>query len=497
MMKFLPIALALSLPVLGQEAWPDAVVLTEQALALFPVFEGDHKAFLTKTEAQGLRAASHLLAAANELQPDLVYAYWWRGHAASLLAEDRTNRGQPALGQEYFQEALEAFESAIRLDGGHYWSHYARGMAHTNLGSPTRAIENYARAIELADAVIDSGGDEATVLDARLVRFKSRRWKTDARLRLFQFEAAREEFRSFYADNGNNQWNLAYSLGETYLRERDFLGAQETYLGLLEIPEYQGFEQTYSQLGYLAGVLGDPEEAQRWLERSLEHEFSPSFYPRLWMFILAPEDRRAATREELADFVSHPPADARPWDLTLGRYLLGELDLQGFREAAQGEVARRMAEAEALDDLSCEVEFYVGAREEWNAQASSGAAADAHLDRARQAFRKALGFTTGAFKWEWEFARTALSRVSGGGVLGEQDWSLDGGRLSSGPEPGWLGAGALEGKVESLRWHAPGARTATAGPPPRESLVAGVLMQFLLLVPGEDPRPVQVVLDLP
>ncbi len=186
-----------------------------------------------------------------------------------MLGEDLRNRGNTGDARAHYASALAAYDRAIELDPGYYWAHYARAMAKNNLGRLWDAIRDYDEAVRVASEHISVAAGDAD-LDPRFVRFKARQWRADTRMRVLEFERAREEFRSFYADNGNNRWDLGYSMAETYQRQRDFAGAIRTYEELLTIEDYATFDSTYAQLGYLAGLLRDRQEATRRLEEALE-----------------------------------------------------------------------------------------------------------------------------------------------------------------------------------------------------------------------------------
>ena len=395
---------------------PDPEVLLQQARGLLPTYEGDHKAFLSPAEARRTRAARGLLLASCELRPAAPWGYWWLGHAEVLLGEDARNRGRADAGRTHTAAALGAYERALALDPEYYWAHYARAMALLNLGRPWRAIEGFDRATTLSDAAAgaaDAAGDQDTWRDARFVRFKARQWRADARMQTLDFERAREEFRAFYADNGNNRWDLGYSLAETWLRARDFAGARSNYLELLAEPELAGYDLTHAQLGYLAGLLGDTSAATARLADAIARERAPTLYTRLWLWILSPEEGRPAVRADLEELLASAPPSVTPWDVTLGRSVLGEGSVAELRAAGEREAARRKEAGEDLGDLPCEVAFYAGLRLEREAAADRAAG----LVAAQEAYCEALGHEPRAFKWEWAYARLGLARVAG--ELGE------------------------------------------------------------------------------
>jgi len=429
---------------------PDPALLVEQARALLPRYEGDAIEFLTAEQRREVEAADHLFQAGLALQGESPYALWWGGHARMLLAEDARNRGQLERAARFDAGALVLFDRAVVLDPTYHWAFYARAQARRSSGALFEALEDFGEAVRLAEAVLEEG-DGSSSQDALLVRFKARQWGADTRMGVFQFEQAREEFRTFYAENGNNPWDLAYSLAESYQRERDFAGARRIYEGVLEDEALRSFDSTYSQLAYLAGLVGDTGEALRRLDEAFERERMPSLYPRLWCWLLARgpawRERCEAARAELEQFLAAPPSSLSAWDATLGAFMLGRMEEEAFVAAAREEHERRAREAVPLDGLGCEVAFYRGMRAELDAVQRPLESAE-RLAEALSAYEEALAFDPVAFKWEWAYARQGYGRVAG--RLGRSEV----GRLRVGGEV--LDPGAGFGPV---RWHRPGEAT--------------------------------------
>jgi len=395
---------------------PDPSVLVEQARALLPRYEGDAIEFLTAEQKRDVQAADHLFQAGIALQGESPYALWWGGHARVLLAEDARNRGQLERAAHLDAGALELFDRAIVLDPSYHWAFYARAQARRSSGALFEALDDFGEAVRLADAVLERV-DGRSAQDALLVRFKARQWSADTRMGVFEFEKARDEFRIFYGENGNDPWDLAYSLAESYQRERDFAGARRVYEGVLENEVLRSFDSTYLQLAYLAGLVGDTAEALRRLDEAFERERMPSLYPRLWSWLLArgPEwaERREAARADLEDFLAAPPSSLSAWDATLGAFMVGRLEEGAFLAAARQEHERRAREAVPLDGLMCEVSFYRGMRAEMDLE-ERPAESSRVLARALSAYEDALAFDPVAFKWEWAYARLGYGRVAEG-----------------------------------------------------------------------------------
>lgn len=402
----------------ARDGAPSAERLVEEARAFLPPYDGEHRAFLTAEQRTHVQAATDILSAAVTLTPESAFARWWKGHAEVLLGEDDRNRGNAEDAALHYSKALEGFDRALELQPDYYWGWYARAMAENALDRPFDALADLDRAVDVANAAIEAAGaDDDASLDPRFVRYKARQWRADTCMRVLDFDRAREEFRAFYAENGNNRWDLGFSIAETYLRERDFAGAKATYQELLKNDDYATYDSPYAQLGYLAGLLGDRETATRRLDEALERELKPGLYLRMWLWILATDDRRAGALAELTDFVAHPPADLSPWDLELGRFVTGEGTVDDFLEKARAEEQRRMSAAQPLDDLMCEAWFYAGLR--WEEQAATiieKTDRERTLFEARNSYSRSLRFSPPAFKWEWAFARHRMTRLPLGGT---------------------------------------------------------------------------------
>ncbi len=380
---------------------PSATELVDQAKLYLPDYSGEHRAFLTPAQKSGVQAASHLFSAALALEPQNALALRYKGHAQVLLGEDQLNREQRVASRASFSTALECFDQAVAQQPEFLWTWYARAMAHQRLGSYARAIDDFEHCISLAQATIAEGAYEDAITQARALKFKARLWRSDCRMQLFEFETARSEYRAFYADNGNDAWDLGIKIAETYLRERDFSGAIQTYEALLEVPRYADFHGAYTFLGYLEGLHENHDKAYERLNQALARERKPTLYPRLWHWILAPTEHRAETLDLLKRFVANPPGDLSPWDLTLGRFMTGAMTAEAFLTAAKAEVERRKLEAIPLDDLMCEVWFYAG----WHHEQQGSP------ELAIAAYRKALASRPAAFKWEWAYARLRFARL--------------------------------------------------------------------------------------
>ena len=467
--------LTLPLALLGPQEEPNAEELVQQAWTLVPEYTGDHRPFLSAEDRSRTAAGAHLFAAAAELAPQHVRALWSLGHARILLAEDSRNRGYEQEALEHYADAVEALSRAIELTPNDPWSLYARGAAHAAFGRHTLALDDLDRAVGLMDETLAGPGDHGRV---PWLRFKALEWRGEVLMRAGRYEEARAQLEAFHAEYSNNDWPLLIALAESHERERDLVGARARYEEAVE--KFPNDHQALALLGYVAGLLGDRDEATRRLQQALEEELRPGMYTRLWLWILANDQARAAAEADLKGFLAHPPGDLTPWDVALGKFVTGEGDVEGFLETARAEEARRMEAGEVLDELMCEVWYYVGLRLENESAGVEDAEARAALRlRAFDAYRNALASTPVKWKWEWAFARLQLSELAAELDLQPgQSITLDGQRVS---------LGGVSGRLESASWHAPKSERAVSslGREPRtgDLMMARVRRDDGLVVP--------------
>ena len=437
---------------LAQSAPAEVGRWVEEGWALLPEYRGAHRPFLTSAELPRARAALHLFQAATQLGPDHVRAQQSLGHARVLLAEDRRNRGLEAEGREHFEGGVDALLRAIELDGDDPWPHYALGVLRTTFGDHATALADLGRARERAQLrMADSGPDGP---DAWL-RFKALEWQPEVHMRLGQHAAARDAMRAFHGEFSDNGWPLGIALAESWLRQREFSQARDSLEDLAR--RFPDDHQAYALLGYLEGLVDRRDVALERLREAIARELDPGLYPRLWLWILAPEAERDGPEADLRQYLEFPPATLSEWDRTLGRFLLGEGTVEGFLERTEAEARRRMGAAEALDGLGCESWFYAGLRRDLAARrAPAGPGRETLQAAALQAYAKALEASPAAWKWEWAYARrnfADLARSLGRGPV--DSFSLDGERWSA------EGRSAV---VESALWHLPGAESPVSEP---------------------------------
>ncbi len=432
-----------------QDAAPDGALepsaLVESAWTLLPPYDGDPRAFLTADERRNARAAAHLFAAACVLAPDDVLAWWRRAHAHALLAEDDAQRGDADAARAERAEAGAALERTIELDATDPWSRYSRGQLATLDGRHEAALDELEAALALCAprlAEIEMGGADD---GSAWLAFKIREWLAEVRMRAGRFDAARDELRRFNADFGENVWPLHIALAESFLRERDFASARGEYQAIVANDAFAGDSQAYALLGYLEGLAGRDADAVARLHQALERERVPDLYLRLWLWILAPQER-ARVGDELREFLAYPPAETSAWDQTLGRFVLGSDSPAAFIEAAQAEHARRAAAGKAPDDLLCEAWFYAGLRH----------ALDGDPTAARAAYARALAFRPTNWKWEWAYARLFASRTDADLEPDAESDASPEPDPGSAPDPEFAALVPRELALETTRWHVPG-----------------------------------------
>lgn len=436
--------------------------LVEEGWLRVPAYTGEHRACLPDELVRETTAAAHLFAAATELAPDHLRAFWSLGHAHVLLAETARQRGRAEEADEHFDAADRALTRAIELDPTDPWAWYARGAARAGTPRLGAAYEDLCEATERsAERMKDTGPDGN---DAWL-RFKSLEWRPEVLMRSGDFEEARAELTAFHGEFSNNSFPLEIALAESYERERDFEGARAAYERITQaFPEDH---QAYALLGYLAGLRGDHERATAWLQEAIRRELQPGLYTRLWLWILATGETRSEAEADLRTFLEFPPPALTAWDVDLGRFLLGEGTPDAFLERAREELERRIEAGENLDDLMCESWFYAGLRHE-SAAASAGDAAVEHRRAALEAHERALADRPLRWKWEWAFARLRYAALAESlGLEAESSFRVDGRALD-------LADGGVR-QLASARWHPVGATG------PRTEL-------------GRDPRPGDLLL---
>lgn len=393
--------LALALPAPFQER-QSGDQLIEQAWTFLPAYTGTHRFLLTEQAERETRAGAHLLQAGLALEPDHIRGLWSLGHAQVLLAENHRNRGQQAAADEAYGLALGALSRAIELNPTDAWSPYARAMAHTSAGQQQLALAD----LKLALAKAQAAGQTQDAM-----RFRALEWLPEVLMRSGRHAEARAALRSFHSEFSNNTWPMLIALGESFQRERNFAGAREIYQQTIQ--EYPSDFQAYALMGYLDGISGQPESAAESMRLAIRNERFAGMYTRLWLVILATPELEEAALKDLTAFLKNPPDSASEWDRTLGRFVIGQLTPDAFRRAAKAERERRYEAAEPMDELWCEVSFYMGLRAERDAAALSTAAERSKgYPIAVQYYRDALKARPNAWKWEWAYARLGLARLA-------------------------------------------------------------------------------------
>lgn len=424
---------------------------TESLLALgwqlVPPYTGEHRAFLSEEEQRRTSAGAHLFSAGIDLTPDHVRGHWSLGHALVLLAEDQRNRGHREAAAAHYRRALDVFERALELAPEDPWCSYARGALRASFGDHEKALEDFATAVENVNP--ENAGEAG-------MRFQALRWRADVLMRAGRHEEARAALREFHGEFSTNAWPLHIALAESFARERNLAAAQAEYQAIVDDPEFATDDQAYAKLADIAALRKDRKAATERMEESLAREFSPSMWGRLFAWLHATPEAEEAAHAELTGFLASPPSDVSPWELTLGRFVSGEGTSSEFLTAARAEKAQRMESGTPLDDLMCEVWFYVGTRLERAAReaAGDGSAPDRELAlEAADAYRASLAFRPLTWKAEWALARLRFAQLcEWAGLELDPGFTLEGERFLSGGQTQ---------RVESLRWHIPGAAEPT------------------------------------
>lgn len=68
-------------------------------------------------------------------------------------ADVQAGLGWAYYGQHQYNEAIQAFGAALRLNGDHIEAHYGLGLAHKMVGAPAAAIKAFETAAALAEKI--------------------------------------------------------------------------------------------------------------------------------------------------------------------------------------------------------------------------------------------------------------------------------------------------------------------------------------------------------
>lgn len=444
----LTLVLSVPSPALAQDSKPTAGELTEQGWQLMPVYSGEHRYFLVESEARETQAAVHMFEAATTLEPENFLALWRLGFAHNLLRENASNRGARERANEHYVAAVEALSRAMDLHPSDHWSPYTRANAHMGAGAFDSAIADFDLSISRVEELIQA--QQATG-DDQDQRYRSLGRRAECLVRAHRFDeafSALDAYNREFTPEEWSEWSTNDDLAECCARERDFEGTRRHYDLLIQhFPQQPG---GFERRGNLEGLLGDRAAAVKDLDQSIRLELQAGLYSRIWLWILADGETRVAAEEDLRDLLDAPPPHLGPWDLRLGRFLLGAENVPEFITAGDAEIERRMAAGEALADLKCEVLFYAGFYFERLAETMSDPeAAEFGLRQAFEYYRAALRERPDIWKWEWAFARRHLAEVAR--RLDEREappFSIEGERFRD---------SRLEGELEAWSWCAAGA----------------------------------------
>lgn len=439
-----------------QDSKPTAEDLVAQAWQLMPAYEGDHRAFLSAQLAGEVQAAAHLFEAALALEPEHLRGLWSLGHARVLLAENHRNRGERELAERHHARCLEALGRGLALQPEDPWAAYARGAAQTAFGNYDEALADLQLAIDSSSAAIDTAaaaGQDTS--NSEWLRFKAEEWRCESLTRAQLFDEAASALAEFHGLYSNNEFPGLMAAARMNSRARDFASVQASFERNIELFAEDG--QSSENLAYVRGLLRDREGATRLLKHAISLERVPGFYTRLWLWILATEEEAEEARADLQLFVDNAPSSTTPWDLRLGRFLLGEGSVPDFVEAGRLEVERRIEADEVVDELPCEVQFYAGVF--WRRMAEGIEDFEARRFAQQQAwehFQKALEFRPIAWKWEWAFSRLAFADLSAVLEVGnESGFELKGRQFEQGD---------LRVELRDARWCVAGSARPTSNP---------------------------------
>ncbi|MFT5287747.1 MAG: tetratricopeptide (TPR) repeat protein [Planctomycetota bacterium] len=351
----------------------------------------------------------------------------------------------------------------------HYYTHYVRAMAFYNLAQFEEALIEYERSIALAtDALGSKSGTEARLfIDAPAVKAKAEAWAINTHMVLLDTGSAIEASRKYYSSYAQipatnaegNPWDSLHGIkgvpgrADVLLYSRDLSHARDAFDHLLKDKRYQSFPLTYQQLGYVRGLLEDPanrrhdqHSASMALQSAIEREpiGQARLYQLLWLWILSDQkEAKSYAHTQLTYLLRYGPID-NDWDKRLILYVLwptlshqdkvelrnlGSTDpsidpqqtpsngnavrtdssTDGFLSLAIAETERRVMVGDFTDSLMSEAWFYIGLRNEIEADRSRNLERAIELrNSAMHAYQKAWTYPLDGFKWETEYARLRL-----------------------------------------------------------------------------------------
>ena len=301
-----------------------------------------------------------------------LQALRWKAYCQNLLGTDSLNRGEIEQAREHFREAIDTCDRALAAEPDHAWTHYERAMAYYRRGEFEAAIPGCTRALELEPSWL-----------------KPLHWRGHLRALVGDFPNAVADLQRAL-EAFEDLWTL-HALADAQRGLRDFAAARATYEYILEGTPRDA--EALAQLGHLAGLAGDETEAVRLLREAIALERGdPLIYRRIFRWIFGAGAERAEAEGDLRYLWENGPIPEE-WDRNLVGFLLGELSTAELLAAVEAEIERRESRWIRVDDLMCEVWYYVGVRHE----------ADGDDEAAREAFARAHAIPA-RNTWEWELA---------------------------------------------------------------------------------------------
>ena len=239
------------------------------------------------------------------LQPDLG------ARERQRVADQHYRAGVDALRSERFDEAVEEFRQAVRLEPNFYFAYFSMGKAYIALNRYADSVRAYLACREAWDRVVAEGMKEGFEKESR-VDDRIRDLRDQIRELQGQLATARSDDersriqagietirvnidsldRIRYRDRGapDPPAEFPFALGSAYLRTGQVEQAEQAYLEALKLRPKYG--EAHSNLAVIWLKRGDYEQAQTHVKAAQKAGFK--VHPQLMKAI---EDGRKASRK--------------------------------------------------------------------------------------------------------------------------------------------------------------------------------------------------------
>lgn len=203
--------------------------------------------------------------------------------ANQRLAEIKLKQGQELLREERFEQAIEAFREALRLDPLLMMAHYGLGQAHMALREYPAAVADYQRAREVFLQLVSLGVakrlDDDQARDDRIRDLQERIRETRAQPAPANSTAARRhevlvqqwelEIATLRRSQGQTNTpdvpaGLSLRLGSAHFRNGQMMDAEREYRAAIAVDRKLG--EAHNNLAVVLLLTGRPAEAKQEVE---------------------------------------------------------------------------------------------------------------------------------------------------------------------------------------------------------------------------------------